>query len=98
MPSPQDTRQLENYFLSLGFVGSVAGVDLGSVSRNGVAVVLSLRGIGRSDAEKSAEASLVDDTSSAPVASNMSLALPVHSELSQCTERRIPPLLIRPSY
>jgi hypothetical protein len=53
--------------------------------------------IGLSDLSKSAAASPVEATSSAPVRSRMSLARLVHSELSQCTERRMPPALIRPS-
>src|SRR6185295_7753061 len=55
------------------------------------------RVIGRSDTEKSALASPVDDTSCAPVSSRICLAIFVQCESSQWTERRMPPLRTRPS-
>jgi hypothetical protein len=56
-----------------------------------------IRGDGLSETRKSAVASPADAMSSAPVFFNSSLAFFTHSELSQCTDRRMPPSLIRPS-
>ena len=55
-------------------------------------------GQGLSDFAKSALDSRVEATPSAPVSSRICFACLVQSELSQCTERRIPPFLTRPSY
>ena len=51
----------------------------------------------RSASPLSADASPVEETSSPPVRSTTSLARLISSDVSQCTERRIPPFLRRPS-
>lgn len=56
------------------------------------------RGIGLSVFCQSAFASPVEATSCAPVRSRIRLAFPVHSVSSHCTESKIPPSLILPSY
>ena len=53
--------------------------------------------IGRSVFWKSPFVSPVDEMSSAPVRSRMALAFDVHSELSECTDSRMPPFFTRPS-
>ena len=53
--------------------------------------------IGRSVFWKSPFVSPVDEMSSAPVRSRMALAFDVHSDLSECTESRMPPFFTRPS-